>query len=48
MTMSDANLDESCQCELCGDEVESYVLTSDSHSEGPNILVGLFCCAEGT
>lgn len=32
------------RCQLCGEPVEDYTLTSDSHPEGVNLLVG-DCCA---
>ena len=31
------------ECELCGDEVDELTLTSDSHPEGANHLVGECC-----
>lgn len=46
--MVEASSSERERCELCEDPVTCYVLTSESHSEGANILVGLWCCAEGT
>ena len=35
---------ETYECELCGGEVDELTLTSDSHPEGVNHLVGE-CCA---
>jgi len=43
--VSDADDDESRQCELCGGTVDEFTLTGDSHPEGPNHLVGR-CCTE--
>lgn len=34
-------------CELCGESVESFTLTADSHPKGPNHLVGQCCVHVG-
>ena len=43
MSDDDTCSSDTKRCELCREIVESYTLTSDSHPEGPNHVVGQCC-----